>query len=275
MRFLYWNLNRKPIQSLVTALAHDHDLDVIILSECTFSLPEFLFEINEAITPKYGLSYSPIPNPDPVIFIRLPRKSLRIVRDDPPRISIRRLVPPVGPDILIVAVHLPSKLHRSADDQTLFSTRLARVIDSEEKKVGHRRTVIVGDLNMNPFESGVVGAEGLHAVMDQRVAQKISRVVDGEERFFFYNPMWSYFGDYPSGPSGTYFYRGSQVSFFWNMFDQVIIRPALLEFFDQGSLRILTRAGSTDLLNSAGVPDKKVSSDHLPIVFSLELAKGV
>jgi hypothetical protein len=129
---------------------------------------------------------------------------------------------------------------------------------------------------MNPFESGVVGAEGLHAVMDQRIARKISRTVRGEEKFFFYNPMWSYLGDYPSGPPGTYYYSSSrQVNFFWNMFDQVIIRPELLEFFDQGSLRILTLAGSTNLLNSSGVPDTKISSDHLPIMFGLELTKGV
>jgi len=273
MKFLYWNVKEKSIQGLVVALAHQYELDVIILSECKFSLDEFLFELNTPVTRKYGLPFNPVPGP--IIVARLPRTSFKIILDRP-GISVRRLVPPIGPDILMFAVHLSSKLYQKKDDQTLFCTRLARYIDTEEKKIGHRRTLIVGDLNMNPFEAGVVGAEGLHAVMARSIAQKGSRNVSDEERFFFYNPMWSHFGDFPSPPPGTYFYNsGKQVNYYWNMFDQVMIRPDLLEYFHDERLQILTSAGSTHLLNTSGRPDRQVASDHLPIMFELNLLKGV
>ena len=46
-----------------------------------------------------------------------------------------------------------------------------------ETKAGHTRTILVGDLNVNPFEVAVVGAHGLHAVMAKQVALKnINRV---------------------------------------------------------------------------------------------------
>jgi len=71
-----------------------------------------------------------------------------------------------------VAVHLSSKLYQKQDDHILYSTRLARQIGEAEQSLGHSRTLIIGDLNMNPFESGVVGAEALHGVADRRIAKK-------------------------------------------------------------------------------------------------------
>ena len=102
---------------------------------------------------------------------------------------------PLGDDFLVVAVHLSSKLRKKTEDQIMSTLRLARYIREAEQNVGHQRTIILGDLNMNPFEVGVVGTEGLHGVMDRRTAAGISRVVHGEEYTFFYNPMWGKLGD--------------------------------------------------------------------------------
>ena len=88
--------------------------------------------------------------------------------------------------------------------------------------------------------------------------------------------MWNHFGNFPSPPAGTYFYDSStQINYYWNMFDQVMIRPDLLEYFHDEKLQILTSAGSTHLLNTSGRPDQQVASDHLPIMFELNLLKGV
>lgn len=273
MKFLYWNVNKKPIEDLVVALAHEHELDIIILSECAFSIPRLLEKINEPIRRKYSLPYSPVE--DPVILIRLPRKLLKI-RHDSPGVSVKNLVPLLGPDILIITLHLPSKLFYEKEDQAQYATRIARIIEEEEDKIGHRRTIVVGDLNMNPFEPGVVGSEGLHAIMTRNIAKKISRSVKEVERFFFYNPMWNHFGDSSHIPSGTYYYNGSKpINYYWNMFDQVLIRPDLLDYFNDDSLKILTNAGEINLLNPSGIPNKKIASDHLPITFNLDLIKGV
>ena len=102
---------------------------------------------------------------------------------------------------------------------------------------------------MNPFEPGVVAAGGLHAVMSREVASRQSRTVQGRDYRFFYNPMWNHFGDANSPTAGSYFYNASEhVSYFWNLFDQVLIRPELAAPFDPDSLSIVTSAGSRSLV---------------------------
>jgi len=107
-------------------------------------------------------------------------------------------------------------------------------------------------------------------VMDRRIASAGSRKVRGKDHMFFYNPMWSKFGDAGAAPPGTYFYRdGSDVNYFWNMFDQVLVRPSLLGSLPNDSVNIVTRIGDMDLLTDRGRPNSRVASDHLPIVCKL------
>lgn len=55
------------------------------------------------------------------------------------------------------------------------------------------------------------------------------------------------------------------------MFDQVLIRPDLLEAFDNKDLMILTSDGVTSFISRQGLPDSTVASDHLPLLFKLML----
>jgi hypothetical protein len=134
-----------------------------------------------------------------------------------------------------------------------------------EKQIGHSRTIVIGDFNMNPFEAGLVSSEGFHATMARSIAGRKSRTVLGEVRHFFYNPMWSLLGDCSPGPPGTYFYPSSPpLAFLWNTYDQVLLRPDLANFFEPGDVRVIDSAGSQSLLTSAGIPNRAVS-DHLPL----------
>jgi hypothetical protein len=132
------------------------------------------------------------------------------------------------------------------------------------------KTILVGDLNMNPFEQGVTGARQLHAVMTKAKASEGTRQFDSKDFPFFYNPMWGLFGDRTHGPAGTYYGgpRGA-VSYFWEMFDQVLLRPALMD--DLKDLRILDHDSVESLLTKNGLPDSENGSDHLPILFRLTM----
>ncbi|MGH9762816.1 MAG: hypothetical protein ACREAC_18495, partial [Blastocatellia bacterium] len=139
-------------------------------------------------------------------------------------LAVLRLGLPLRSEFLLGAIHFPSKKELTSGDQQSMASRIsARLI---ENQVGHFRTVLVGDLNMNPFDAGMVSADGFHGVMTRQIAKRSARVVRGETFPFFYNPMWGQLGDITDGPPGT-FYRTSSafIEYFWQTFDQVLIRP--------------------------------------------------
>ena len=77
-------------------------------------------------------------------------------------------------------------------------------------------------------------------------------------------------GDAISDTAGSCYYDvGQHVNYFWNMFDQVLIRPELLEGYYPTQLSIVKSIGALSLVGREGRPDASFS-DHLPIVFELE-----
>lgn len=267
--FLFWNLNRKPLQQIVANLVLHYEVDVLMLVECSIEPSVLLKTLNQHRRSEYH--YAPGICKKVEIFTRYPRQFIEPIYEED-RLTIRNLKLPGAIDLLLAVTHFPSKLYWSDASQTAESIELANSIRLAEEQVGHFRTVLVGDLNMNPFEDGVVSANGLHGVMSRNIAEKGTRVVQRKEYPFFYNPMWGLFGDATPGPPGTYYHsRSEHKVFFWNIFDQILIRPDLLPLFSNEDLEMVTSDGDTSFLSSQGVPDANIASDHLPIFFRLGL----
>ena len=274
MTFLFWNINKQPLQHLVAKLAREHSVDVLILAECKIGLTDLLEALNGSHKQKYGLIYH---NPDKRIIIlslfqRKAFKQLQVEKDER-TFAVHALQPPIGEEIILVSAHLLSKLRKSDHEQYTNAVRVACLIRKAEIKAGHTKTLIVGDLNMNPFEPGVMGGNAFHAVMTKDLARQESRQVNGAERLYFYNPMWGLFGDNTPGPPGTYYYykSGDDLNYFWNTFDQVLLRPQLLPYFRDSDLQVLTKIGTDSLLTKGGRPRKAKVSDHLPVLCRLTI----
>jgi hypothetical protein len=162
-------------------------------------------------------------------------------------------------------------LYQNLGSRSAACIELASLITTEEQKAGHDRTVVVGDLNVNPFDQGLISSVALNAVMTKNLAATGVRTVKSRSYPLFYNPMWSFFGDGHGGPGGTYYYgRAEHETHFWHLFDQVLIRPSLVGSFRNKELKILTSVKSVNLLNQRGQPNRNTGSDHLPILFSLD-----
>lgn len=269
--FLFWNLNKKPLEKTVAELAHEHKVDVILLAECVIEPVKLLLTLNRTAS---SYRYAPPRLSTKVeVFTKFSADFIQpIYEESSDRFIVRHLMLPAKTDILLVAVHLQSKMSFNEESQKHYCAEIAGKIREFESQVGHSRTILVGDLNMNPFESGMISAFGLHAVMSKRIAEKGNRTVGGREYPFFYNPMWSFLGDYSSFQPGTHYYRRSEpVTYFWNMFDQVLVRSELLNRFNEADIKILDCVNGESLLTANGFPDSNSFSDHLPIFFKLEL----
>ena len=205
------------------------------------------------------------------LFTRFKRNLMQI-RLEKPRWTIREMQLPGLESVTLVVVHLPDKGQASNASQFSLCCELATDIKSVESQVGHERTLVVGDFNMNPWEDGMLAANGLHAETTRAIAGKRTRLISEQEHRYFYNPMWNFFGDATRGPAGTYFFRRAEmVRMSWNIFDQVLLRPTLLPYFETEELEILAGDGKRSFLTRSGTPTTQQSSDHLPILFKLNL----
>lgn len=269
MTFLFWNVHQAPLGRLVASVAIDAQADVIIVSEFDDSTTALrhlnaetdrIFHLLESVDQRLKVLH------------RLPIDAIQELGAYD-GLTFFALAPPAGLEVLLVGAHLRSKLWANEGAQAVFSRRWNDRIRHHEEQRGHERTIVVGDLNMNPFESGMVSADGFHATPARSVARTNSRTVGGERYRYFYNPMWNHLGD-DRGPPGTFF-RGSPSATegHWHLLDQVLVRPALLQCFPKEAVRVVTSVGSTSLLSSDGRPDSTLSSDHLPVRFCLDLTK--
>lgn len=265
----FWNVGRKVSSASIAAFAHEHAVDILVLAENEVQKTDLSQALNSGRKRLYFIDPG---QPDRIeIFSRFLTEQSILIRDGR-GVSIRHYQPPLGQSILVVAVHLASKLWKKTEEQVFSATRLARIIRDAEIRVGHTRTIMIGDLNMNPFETGIVGSDGLHAISDRRVASAGKRIVHGEDCEFFYNPMWSFFGDRHFTASGTCFYNtGSEVNFFWNVFDQVLLRPTLLDYVAQDGVKVVTKVAGNSLLDRSGRPNRDEYSDHLPVVCHVDV----
>ena len=271
LNFLFWNVNRKNLVTEISNIALKHNIDIIILAECVkVNSSELLSTLNNQ-----DVLFSPN-HPDSVcekIKIYSKFDSTFIApHEENARMTIRKLELPLFETINIVAVHLPDKSSYSSNSQSINAALEADNIKHFEMSDNNTdKTIIVGDFNMNPFEEGMINANGFHAVMSSEVAKNEKRMVHGIEYKFFYNPMWSLYGDVGNNISGSYYYSKAEfVNYRWNVFDQVLIRPSLIANFVKESVVFLDNDGHKSLLTKNGLPNK-IYSDHLPLFFTIKL----
>jgi len=248
----------------------EHAPDVLALAECTIDLGVLLVAIKVAGVGRYRVSKDAASGPTSrlLILTRLPRTSITALPGNS-KCAVRHIRPIIGSNFLLLTMHLLSKLHLDGgeQEQSLLATRLRLLINEAERRVGHRRSVVMGDLNMDGHEPGITSSETFQATTERREAAKGSRYVQDEERFYFYNPLPKVLIGWPPG---TYYRAASgPASRRWHTFDHVFLRPNLLSSFRYENLAVLTMAGKTPLLTNAGYPDKKTGSDHLPLLLKI------
>jgi hypothetical protein len=276
--FGFWNVDslrnpqtgRREVARIAAHLARERALDVLFLIECGIPSVSLISAFTEG--PEYypissGERFKVIARFDPKYMLRL----LLPVPSD--RFDIWRLKLPLQRDVLLSVVHGLDKRNNSPAKQGLFLQQVVAALSHFENRFGHDRSIVLGDFNANPFESSMAGALGMNAVISRTIAQSGRRRMLNETYPFFYNPMWNLYGDEPrSSAPATYYYRGSDPhELYWHMLDQVLIRPSLLDGFDFSALEIVTAVRGAELISATGVPDRSRYSDHLPVVFQVDL----
>ena len=104
--FLFWNLNRRDLAHLVNQVVYENEVDVLILAECEVPSNKVLSSLNGNRKHEFHFPTSLCERVR--IFTRFSRRFIRPLYETD-RLTIRRLRLPATPEILLAAVHLPSK----------------------------------------------------------------------------------------------------------------------------------------------------------------------
>ena len=171
-------------------------------------------------------------------------------------------------EMLLGLVHGVDIRNYEASHRQEFAQLLADDLRFVAANRGHNRLILMGDFNMNPYESGMNLATGMNAMMTRACIASGRRTYLEKEYDFYYNPMWSLFGDGSAGPAGTVYNLSSQGPYGWSMLDQVLFNQSVVDRFER--VEILTHAGKVGLTTSKGRPDVVNASDHLPILVKLK-----
>lgn len=271
LNFFVWNQKKRNLLPQIVDIYIDERFDFIALIESQIDIEAAVKSLNAQGRRKFRTPDDPSTEPYFKILFNDKFSDVQI-RLDNTRVVIYQLFPIEGLDIILVVVHLPSKLRSSPDRQALYVRKTIDSIRIIELELKHDRTIVIGDFNLNPYDDAMLGADAFNAGMESaHLITHPSRIVHGNVFRHFYNPMWGTMGDRTQGPPGTYFYNNSSeyINNYWNTFDQVLLRPSIADQLSTSSPRIITESNSYKFLDLNGRPDSASVSDHLPIAFSL------
>ncbi|MDQ2771081.1 MAG: hypothetical protein M3Y54_11340 [Bacteroidota bacterium] len=243
-------------------------------ANCGLQLTHLISEI-EAVSPEPVMLAPGVNSPVPYLA-RDPRFVARIVLA---RLEVD------GEPLLLACVHLPSRRRGANDEPSLYGaairykTFLLQAGGRPLADFGHR-IAVVGDFNMNPFDSGMVEPQGFFALNNRHVIRQ-TRDFQFAPEVMFYNPCWALLSDFDpvapdqAKPSGSLYFTGApSKKLYWHLFDQVVLSYQLANRFVHPELRLVAYP---PLRKEAEKSSREGASysDHLPLQFTLNFGSDV
>jgi endonuclease/exonuclease/phosphatase (EEP) superfamily protein YafD len=262
-RVIFWNVHKKDLTSLVCSITKSNNADVVVLNENKVPIEEMLQALQANVSQDF---YCPTSTPSSEArfhcFCKNPKLDLSEIHSGS-RTSIRKINIGQHRAMLALVHGVDVRNHDPATRQSRAQS-LASEMKFVKEQQNNNKLILLGDFNMNPYDTGMNLAAGLNAMMTKSCVVRGSRRDGSRDYDFYYNPMWSLFGDNTDGPAGTIYNTSNQGHYGWSMFDQVLINHSIVNLFYD--VKILTEAGSQSLMKRNGRPDSKTASDHFPIL---------
>lgn len=266
---MFWNLKGKNLLGPLIELILENDIDILALSECKaldcqalinslrikgkeWKRVEFCSEGDIKVLAKYSVQIIP--------YMEEERHSIYKIGE---KENIQ----------LLMVLHLSSALHleeNARDRKAENMSRILRKIEKEFYVSDQFKSIIVGDFNLQSYAESIIGAYGFNATKSITKALQITRNIDKQEKYFYFNPMWKLMGENKL-VQGTYYNSSdSQIkSIYWYVFDEVLIRPYFIDKFNWNYFNIVEKTNSYDFVPNS-IIDKERYSDHLPLKFEIK-----
>ena len=252
------NTKARHINACLIEMLDEYGVDLLILAEYGDDLQKLCDEVSFGKSDGYKL----IPNDGGCERIKGIIKSDYTIESLCESTHYQIVEITVGSsNMLIAMVHNISKTHSLPGLQKETLRQFHYDIIECEGVQGCCNTLAIGDYNVNPFEEACISAAFMHSIP---YCEEAARRPGKRYPHKFYNPTWKFFGA-REVPYTTYHYnKGDIMKYYWNAYDQVMIRPCLMSLFDENELKIITHTENHNLLYR-GKPYRKMYSDHLPL----------
>jgi endonuclease/exonuclease/phosphatase family metal-dependent hydrolase len=172
--------------------------------------------------------------------------------------------------VLVCNVHLPALAPHGSKPKTVASLKeFKRDLEGYRSTAGNDDVaeIILGDFNLEPHTPEMYDKQELAGNRSlQYVVEREASRPKGEWYRPLYNPSWRLYGA-ENSPHGTLYCTGD-VDEPWYIYDQALFSGDLVS--KAVKVELITKMGRQSLL-STGVlmPDKKIGSDHLPVVWTV------
>lgn len=175
----------------------------------------------------------------------------------------------------VFIAHAVSKTHATEDDRLLQAARLKHQIEDLMRRETHANFILAGDLNMNPWEKGMIFPGGLNADFSIHRAAKLAKRLPelsriekskrkiGKNAFsYLFNPAWSALGRMntdPDAPQGSFRFNSVQLNYRnesreWNLLDHIMPSLPLASLIQKFEFSI---------------QKERFGSDHWPVILDL------
>lgn len=268
LSILYWNLHRRDLRKPLAALASENQLDVIIVSEFyKFDLDYFTRETLDGEW-RYVDGYGGCEKVR--LLYRNAYVKLAEILSEGTRYTIYMIHTSDGV-LLITGLHLQDRRNSTTEDREI-TIRDIKVALFEFEEMYGRNSVIIGDFNAGPFDREIIYTTNLFATPYDDIAREIGTKI---RHTHTYRP---YFNPIPSRifenkyPHGSFFYEKELNSQYWYSYDQVIVRPEMIDKLLE--LKYIDRCSKYKFVK----PDSKYNrpndgqySDHFPLLVRLSI----
>lgn len=261
MKLLFWNINKKDNADLALTCMREEGVGIAAFAE--FSGTDFSDEL------LMDSGYHPIGfgGFDKVKVIA--RESIEILECyEESRFTV---VPMKIGEIyfIVAAAHLVDRMSSADSEPRLVDIRkMMDVIHGYEAKASISKTIVMGDLNSNPYDKEMLLPNAFNAMLFKGIVRnKATRTWCGDEYPFLYNPTIHWLSE-ESENYGSFYYSGDCTSPVWNCYDQALVSPELMDRIN--SYSYLRKIGDVDLIAKVR-PDSKIS-DHLPLLVDIDLS---
>lgn len=262
IKIVMWNINKQTDSTILLELLNDKSPNLLFLYEANESICEEIENKSD-----YKCVKSKLKSPKKKLFCLRAKDvaGLKLLQEYKKRLDIYKLVFSEN-EFIIASLHFPSKLYFKPEAQLCEAIDYATQIRKIENDFKIFKTIILGDFNMNPFDTGMIAANAFNSIISKEIAKTGPRTIQEKQYRYFYNPAWKIYGS-DCDIYGTYYLNNPNHSdLHWNIYDQVLISPEILQSCSYNFENI----NSKKYFNH----QQQSFSDHTPIYFELKFEES-